>query len=75
MDRGETAGDAAARELLEETGWPALKVTELGLLHSNTSLIASAVAVCRWTLTATRWKAPMARSTRCCSSAWPNSRR
>ncbi|NWE25936.1 NUDIX hydrolase [Pseudomonas gingeri] len=47
IDHGETASDAAARELLEETGWPALKVTELGLLHSNTSLIASAVAVCR----------------------------
>ncbi len=47
IDRGETASDAAARELQEETGWPALKVTELGLLHSNTSLIASAVSVCR----------------------------
>ncbi|MBV6749900.1 NUDIX hydrolase [Pseudomonas chlororaphis] len=47
IDRGETVSDAAARELLEETGWPALKVTELGLLHSNTSLIACAVAVCR----------------------------
>ncbi|MFZ4964017.1 NUDIX hydrolase [Pseudomonas sp. Mn2068] len=47
IDHGETASDAAARELLEETGRPALKVTDLGLLHSNTSLIASAVAVCR----------------------------
>lgn len=47
IDPGETARDAAARELQEETGWPARHVTELGLLHSNTSLIASAVAVCR----------------------------
>ncbi|WP_017903880.1 NUDIX hydrolase [Pseudomonas asplenii] len=47
IDPGETVRDAAARELLEETGWPARTVTELGMLHSNTSLIASAVAVCR----------------------------
>ncbi|TVT79091.1 NUDIX hydrolase [Pseudomonas sp. H3(2019)] len=47
IDENETASDAAARELLEETGWQALKVKELGLLHSNTSLIASAVAVCQ----------------------------
>lgn len=47
IDEGESASDAAARELLEETGWQALKVRDLGLLHSNTSLIASAVAVCR----------------------------
>ncbi|WP_397458653.1 NUDIX hydrolase [Pseudomonas asplenii] len=47
IDQGETACDAAARELQEETGWPARNVTQLGLLYSNTSLIASAVAVCR----------------------------
>lgn len=47
IDPGETVHDAAARELLEETGWPARNVTQLGLLHSNTSLIACAVAVCR----------------------------
>ncbi|QLL15766.1 NUDIX hydrolase [Pseudomonas chlororaphis] len=47
IDAGESAVDAAARELLEETGWQASHVRELGLLHSNTSLIASAVAVCQ----------------------------
>ena len=47
IDAGERAVDAAARELLEETGWQASHVRELGLLHSNTSLIASAVAVCQ----------------------------
>jgi ADP-ribose pyrophosphatase len=47
IDAGESACDAAARELLEETGWRACEVKELGLLHSNTSLIASAVAVCQ----------------------------
>ncbi|MDK1398173.1 NUDIX hydrolase [Pseudomonas protegens] len=47
IDAGESACDAAARELLEETGWQASEVRQLGLLHSNTSLIASAVAVCQ----------------------------
>lgn len=46
IDEGETPSDAAARELLEETGWEAAWIKELGLLHSNTSLIASAVSVC-----------------------------
>ncbi|WMN20257.1 NUDIX hydrolase [Pseudomonas piscis] len=47
IDAGESPCDAAARELLEETGWQASQVRQLGLLHSNTSLIASAVAVCQ----------------------------
>ncbi|WP_419737581.1 NUDIX hydrolase [Pseudomonas sp. COR18] len=68
IDPGETARDAAARELLEETGWPARNVTELGLLHSNTSLIASAVAVCKVDIEGRPAKTPMAKSTRYCSS-------
>lgn len=47
IDPGESPRDAAVRELLEETGWQAREVKDLGLLHSNTSLIASAVAVCQ----------------------------
>ncbi|WP_085596547.1 MULTISPECIES: NUDIX hydrolase [unclassified Pseudomonas] len=47
IDAGESPCAAAARELLEETGWQASQVRQLGLLHSNTSLIASAVAVCQ----------------------------
>ncbi|MFK3790491.1 MULTISPECIES: NUDIX hydrolase [Pseudomonas] len=47
IDAGESPCDAAARELQEETGWQASQVRQLGLLHSNTSLIASAVAVCQ----------------------------
>ncbi|MDF9779289.1 NUDIX hydrolase [Pseudomonas baetica] len=46
IDAGESACCAGARELLEETGWQALEIKELGVLHSNTSLIASSVAVC-----------------------------
>ncbi|QIH08760.1 MULTISPECIES: NUDIX hydrolase [unclassified Pseudomonas] len=51
IDAGESPCDAAARELLEETGWQASQVRQLGLLHSNTSLIASAVAVCQVEIT------------------------
>lgn len=46
IDDGETAVQAAVRELLEETGMVALNTTEIGKLHSNTSLLASAVSVC-----------------------------
>lgn len=46
IDAQETACAAGARELLEETGWQPLEIRKLGVLHSNTSLIASSVAVC-----------------------------
>jgi ADP-ribose pyrophosphatase len=46
IDAGEAAVEAAGRELLEETGWGVSKIEQLGILHSNTSLIASAVSVC-----------------------------
>ncbi|MCF5706411.1 NUDIX domain-containing protein [Pseudomonas syringae] len=47
IDDDETPVEAAVRELLEETGMVALQTTELGMLHSNTSLLASAVSVCK----------------------------
>lgn len=46
IDDDETPEQAAERELLEELGMKALKVTLVGKLHSNTSLLSSSVAVC-----------------------------
>lgn len=46
IDDGETPEEAAARELGEEMGMKALKVKEIGKLHSNTSLLSSSVSVC-----------------------------
>lgn len=46
IDAGETAAEAAIRELREETSMEALKVKELGKVHSNTSLLSSCVSIC-----------------------------
>ncbi|WP_050586079.1 NUDIX hydrolase [Pseudomonas syringae] len=46
IDDDETPAEAAVRELLEETGMVALQTIEIGTLHSNTSLLSSAVSVC-----------------------------
>lgn len=46
IEKGETPEQAAIREFGEETGMIATKVRLLGHVHSNTSLIASSVAVC-----------------------------
>jgi ADP-ribose pyrophosphatase len=46
IDDGETAVEAAIRELREETGMEALKVKEIGKVHSNTSLLSSCVSIC-----------------------------
>lgn len=46
IDNDETPSEAAIREFEEETGMKALGVKQIGQFHSNTSLLASAVAVC-----------------------------
>jgi ADP-ribose pyrophosphatase len=46
IDEGETPEEAASREFSEETGMLATNVRLIGHVHSNTSLIASSVAVC-----------------------------
>ncbi|WP_455233310.1 NUDIX hydrolase [Geopseudomonas aromaticivorans] len=45
IDAGETAVEAAIRELLEETGYVSRAASRLGRVHSNTSLLSSHVAV------------------------------
>ncbi|MBI6882609.1 NUDIX hydrolase [Pseudomonas putida] len=45
VDDGENPAEAAIRELMEELGMKALRVKELGKMHSNTSLLSSAVAI------------------------------
>lgn len=45
IDAGETAVEAAVRELLEETGYRSREVCLIGRVHSNTSLLSSHVAV------------------------------
>jgi ADP-ribose pyrophosphatase len=46
LDNAETPEQAAIREFSEETGMEATDVRLIGHVHSNTSLIASSVAVC-----------------------------
>jgi len=45
IDAGETAIEAAIRELLQETGYGCEAAHRLGRVHSNTSLLSSHVAV------------------------------
>ncbi len=45
IDEGENASQAAARELMEETGYGSAEVSIIGKLHSNTSLLSSYVAM------------------------------
>lgn len=45
VDEGETLADAAVRELLEETGIKVSRAENLGIIHSNSSMIRSGVAV------------------------------
>lgn len=46
IDDGETPCEAGARETDEEIGMKVLSIKEIGKLHSNTSILSSAVAVC-----------------------------
>lgn len=45
VDDGENPAETAVRELMEELGMVAGNIKELGKMHSNTSILSSAVAV------------------------------
>ena len=46
MEKGESASDAAARELWEETGLRAAKITELGSVCQNSAYMRCPVGFC-----------------------------